>query len=421
MKRNKTIYVSRLLLLCMLTLLLIIVGCGNQSVETEDKSENSKSIEIINLLDENSYTKDGKQMAKAVERLVNATVEDFHEVRFVPTLFKGRYLEESDTYLSANYFAYIGEMKKEKPHGYGVLVEVSACYEDTKDYTIYYIGKFDEGTIEDNYGMSIGGDYGMQYIVYEGKMSHFIEDSMQVCPVDGNVEIYHNLDNTMNASDLTWDEIDKIYELLGDFKVAKCTPEYVGEMENGEYHGMGKVYSAKGNLLEEGEFENGYLIDGKTYEEIENFEEAYVDEQPYVEPEEQMEEPYEAPDEEDMAVIQDDENYLEGSEISEASEVTYFAGEYNNGNIIMSISQWSEYDFLDIEVGRDCAGIEFYQDEIFLDAILIKEGDNFFSVVSNDKALYYGTIYVTEEYIEVTDSGDLGLDGVYTLNYLYIS
>ena len=56
-----------------------------------------------------------------------------------------------------------------------------------------------------------------------------------------------------------------------------------------------------------------------------------------------------------------------------------------------------------------------------MDAILIKEGDNFFSVVSNDKALYYGTIYVTEEYIEVTDSGDLGLDGVYTLNYLYIS
>lgn len=56
MKRNKTIYVSRLLLLCMLTLLLTIVGCGNQSVETEDKNENSKSIEIINLLDENSYT-----------------------------------------------------------------------------------------------------------------------------------------------------------------------------------------------------------------------------------------------------------------------------------------------------------------------------------------------------------------------------
>ena len=195
-------------------------------------------------------------------------------------------------------------------------------------------------------------------------------------------------------------------------------------MENGEYHGMGKVYSARSNLLEEGEFENGYLIDGKTYEETETFEEAYVDEQPYEEIEEQMEEPYESSNEEyeeEMTVVQEDENYLEGPKTREGNEVTYFAGEYSNENMTISISQWSEYDFLNIEIGKDCAAIEFYRDSIFLDAILIKEGDNFFSIVSNDKALYYGTIYVTEDYIEVTDSVDMELDGVYTLNYLYIS
>lgn len=390
--------------------MIVMVGCRKQNSENAKEEQNLNNIVIIDLLDENSYERNGKQMAKAVERLIDASMEDFHEVRVVPGLFGGRYLEASDSPFATTYYSYIGEMKKDKPHGYGVLVGIGACYGGTEN-PIYYIGKFNEGTIEDNYGMSLGGDYDRQYIFYEGEMECFTGDNLNVCPADGNVELYHNLNNTQSAFRLSSDDVIQLG--LGGFKVAKCMPEYIGKMKDGEYHGKGKIYSARGDLLEEGEFENGYLVNGNTYEATETFEEPYVEDS-Y---EYQTEEEYT----EDTAEIQEDDSYFEGLKIREGNEVIYFAGEYYNEYMTISISQWSERDFMDISAGEDCAAIDIYQGENYLDATLIKEGDNYFSIVSNDGALCYGMLYVTEEYIEVTDSGDMGLDGMYTLNYRYIS
>ncbi len=102
-------------------------------------------------------------------------------------------------------------------------------------------------------------------------------------------------------------------------------------------------------------------------------------------------------------------------------EITYFAGSYTNGEISVSISQWSAIDFEDIEVGESCANLLFSRGEDYLEAELIKQGDNLFEIREAEGIEYYGTMYITDGYVEVSDSEELGLDGTYLLDYLYES
>lgn len=103
------------------------------------------------------------------------------------------------------------------------------------------------------------------------------------------------------------------------------------------------------------------------------------------------------------------------------TEVTSFAGLYSDAYITVSISQWSDMNFENIEPGEVCAYVTFSDGENYLEAALIKQGYNLFTIEDPEDSYYYGKMYITEDSVEISDSGDMGIDGVYALDYRYES
>lgn len=253
------------LLVFMIT--LFFTGCGGPKELSEDEvAEYQGNIKVMDLLDEDSYQQDGKEMVKALETALSASPNDFHMLNLksqnLLDLFSyaGKF-EETFEDNQCDYY-YVGKMKDGKPHGFGVLTD---SYE-TETMAIEYIGEFKDGKVDDCYGIKlneyrcVGDDIGeYTYVVYEGIMQYFsTQKSVQM--IDGEYIIPFDLGSVYDDS--------FPYETLGLSKtnVAVCIPLYIGEIENGQYEGKGILYSRSGSIMYEGEFKNGqYHGEGKLY------------------------------------------------------------------------------------------------------------------------------------------------------------
>lgn len=112
--------------------------------------------------------------------------------------------------------------------------------------------------------MRLSGGYASRYIVYEGEVEYLERDYLMVDPADGEVTLLYDLLDIQEAYEMNMcihGEFD-----AKELKAIKCIPEYIGEIKNGLYSGKGKVYSESGNLSQEGKFEKGDFVEGKTYE-----------------------------------------------------------------------------------------------------------------------------------------------------------
>jgi len=129
------------------------------------------------------------------------------------------------------------------------------------------------------------------------------------------------------------------------------------------------------------------------------------------------------PDNESVSeeTIVEEEKEVAEEETVVYEEVVYFAGSYSNELISVSISQWSDAEFTEIEPGQSCASITIYRGDEYLDGLVIKDGYNLFTIRDSEGVDYYATMYISAESIEIYDSGELGIDGIYTLDYLYVS
>ena len=242
----------------------------------------------MDLLDANTYEKNGSKMVKALENALNATPNDFHMLdQKGKLLSQATYFEEIFDVADCDYY-YIGKIKDGKPDGYGVITNDY----DVSEMDIYYIGEFHSGEVENCYGMRLdGGYFGKPYaIAYEGEIAYLSSDGLYPVPADGERVITYDIDSIYN-----WysGEISLLEELPSKTKAARCFPEYIGEIKKGEYngkgieyypngviyyageyksglrHGKGKTYSSEGYLIEEGEYKHGDLENGKIYREPE--------------------------------------------------------------------------------------------------------------------------------------------------------
>lgn len=273
-----------------LFLIVMVVGCGSNALSEKEQSEYTTGMKFVDLMDVNTYEKNGSKMVKALENALNATPNDFHMLEQKGKLLsQATYFEETFDVVDCDYY-YIGKIKDGKPDGYGVITN---SY-DANEMDIYYIGEFHNGEVENCYGMRLEGGYaGRPYaIAYEGEIAYLSSDGLYPVPADGERVITHGIDSIYNWYN---GEISVPYDDMGPSKtkVARCFPKYIGEIKKGVYdgkgieyyqneviyyegeykagepHGKGKKYSYEGDLIEEGEYKRGELKDGKIYREPE--------------------------------------------------------------------------------------------------------------------------------------------------------
>ena len=262
------------MLVMSMAILFLLSGCGNGGSTEVDVSEYVEGIKVVDLLDETAYEKNGKEMVKALEAAVNASSEDFHKVYHRSKLIgSGTYFDENSGPTSKEYY-YVGKMKGGKPTGYGVITNGKG-----KKMEILYIGKFDDGEVKDSYGVKLEYTPNLQFgtyasIQYEGIVAYLDKDSLYPIPADGNRILLYSF----NEMYIYWDnKVFEIYEpknlkpyeydIKGatEFKVGKCSPLYIGGIENGDYSGNGKMYYEDGSLYRDGEFKRGEFVEGKTF------------------------------------------------------------------------------------------------------------------------------------------------------------
>lgn len=169
--------------------LLIVVGCmlltacGTDSLNQEMENEYIGGLKIVNLFEESTYEKNGDKMVKAVEHAVNATPNDFHmlnqEYKYITDFFSYKTKFEETFKESECDFYYVGDMKDNKPHGYGVITNGY----DTSNMIIYYIGEFKNGEVEGCYGMALDSEY-LISVEYEGTMSYLFDEDLSAVPAD---------------------------------------------------------------------------------------------------------------------------------------------------------------------------------------------------------------------------------------------
>ena len=274
--------------LLVLFLMIMVVGCGSNELSEKEKAEYTTGMKFVDLLDANTYEKNGSKMVKALENALKATPNDFHMLEQKGKLLsQATYFEETFDVVDCDYY-YVGKIQDGKPDGYGVITN----YYDANEMDIYYIGEFHGGEVENCYGMRLeGGYFGKPYaIAYEGEIAYLSSDGLYPVPADGERVITHDIDSIYNWYN---GEISVLEDTPSKTKVARCFPEYIGEIKKGEYdgkgieyyqngviyyegeykagefHGKGKKYSFDGALMEEGEYKRGELKDGKIYREPE--------------------------------------------------------------------------------------------------------------------------------------------------------
>lgn len=295
------------------TVFCMLMACGKNGITSKDLEGYEKGIKIVDLLEADSYSKHGKNMVEALQAALNASPNDFHMIdckdKTLEQLFvhyKATYFVETFSIEECDYY-YVGEMKDNRPHGFGVL---TSGYEQ-ESLVIHYIGKFKKGEVDGCYGVELErrGTYSqITYIKCEGIMKYYgvLEDGKQTYLHDF-LTVSHYYGGEDSYSDMG----------LGTLKVAKCIPQYVGnikkssysgqgvlyygngqikyegdfkqgsfhgkgelhydngqvqyegEFKNGLFHGKGKLYSLEGILLQEGEYKRGKLVDGEIYREEE--------------------------------------------------------------------------------------------------------------------------------------------------------
>lgn len=281
MRKRNTIF-------SLLIITMLLAGCGN-SANTKEMGEDEKSkyvngIQVVDLLDENTYQQNGSKMVKSVEKALNASPNDFSMLEQKAQVFSNVTSFEITFDNGDCDFYYIGEIKNNKPHGYGVI---TSWYEG-ENMGFYYIGEFKNGEVADCYGITLEGQGGFSSILYEGTLAYLTYEDLYPVPADGKQIKPHDFFSISNYYDKPYDNRG-----FSETKVAKCLPEYIGEMKDGEYsgkgtqyypngtvmyegefkagqyHGKGKQYTSEGLILKEGTFKRGELKDGKYYRENE--------------------------------------------------------------------------------------------------------------------------------------------------------
>lgn len=220
---------------------LLLIGCAGNQGNNTNLSGFENGYQVIDLLDEDAYYKNGKKMAQAVANVIENLKNDGEDiciVEFHQAIISDDYYEQT---LNNTGYSYCGPLKNGKPDGYGVLYNYY-------DEVIEYIGNFEKGAIN-GYGMKLNG----AFIEYEGEFSN---GEM----ANGDVIVPYEPEYYRTEYEVPEDE--------NKFPAIRMCPEYIGEMKKEEYSGKGTLYFPDGTVEYEGEFKNGsYNGDGILYYE----------------------------------------------------------------------------------------------------------------------------------------------------------
>lgn len=235
-----------------------ITVCGKG--KSFDASDFTRGFQVVDMLDEDAYQQDGKKMVETLseffENLDNT--DNACMVERKKKLFGDAYYKKTVDSEDADYI-YFGKLKDEKPDGWGVLLD--------KDGTPFYVGDFKKGKIK-GYGMVLAGsaDY-ILAVAYEGEIST-IEADGDVVPADGNAVIPYDYVSITNAYQYEMGSSGEEIRSGEGAWVLKCTPKYIGGVKDGKYSGDGTLYDVYGNVVYEGEFKKGqYSGKGTLYYE----------------------------------------------------------------------------------------------------------------------------------------------------------
>jgi len=279
-------------LLLFVAIMVLMYGCGSSEVnDIEDK------IEAL----EDSYTIDDfpyyyKSESKELIKFYNKVLKGDYK--------KYCYLEEDDGYkatIEKTAYLYVGEMKNNRPHGKGVIFELTGqVYKDevVLCHTIYILGNFEKGKLNgysltfcDNYYPALVLDYegefsngersgrGVEYItelemyfgyandeitildIYDTKVCTDLVIQTEGIAYVGGYEkgLPHGEGYLFNDDELIYKGSfeNGDYEGEGILYFSDGTIKYDGEFKNGKYHGKGTLYDEDGDVKYKGKFKNG--------------------------------------------------------------------------------------------------------------------------------------------------------------------
>lgn len=251
------------LVLLMLLMVFITGGWGKKENQF-DIVDYMFGFQAIDLQDEDSYAQDGKKMVQLINIFMESPEDYTCMVEQKSEFLGGIYFKNTVNSTDASYY-YYGKLKKEKPNGFGMLVDKSS-------EKIIYVGNFKKGKIQ-GYGMVFGYGGEIPYIIYEGKISKVTKE-IEVEPADGSAWIPYGYETLIDAyyqeiSEYTGDLAqDMLAGLEESAWIFKCVPKYIGEIKKGEYSGKGTLYDEHGNIQYEGSFKKGdYSGKGTLYYE----------------------------------------------------------------------------------------------------------------------------------------------------------
>ena len=210
---------------------------------------------------------------------------------------------------SKSRYVYHGEIKDNKPNGYGVLMERSdndygLINDGQKYYDIMYIGSFKNGAYE-GYGIEFNiSDNSEEYTVFENTCRYdknsdeyfayymgwinyvtyngYFKDGER-CGKGNSYETYIGpfMDSASISGTTYEEELKNVrypFISVGEFKNGSLNGkadvyemgilQYSGEMKNGKKNGKGKMFFAGGTVEYDGEFKNDMRHGkGKLYDE----------------------------------------------------------------------------------------------------------------------------------------------------------
>lgn len=244
----KKVLLNMIVFVCM----FMLIGCSliNGSAGWADESDMTKYTNgfcFVNLLEEDSYYRNGKKIVAVLDDLKN-NKDKFYKVRLNEKIFGSDYY--SQTLEDWDYTWYFGDLKGGKPNGYGILFS-----EIDPDMEIEYIGEFDKGKIK-GYGIFIDISGAIKY---EGNIKKYVrgsEDSIK--KANGKAVIPYTYSDILNTENMYEEELPQ-YDLSEDgIWVMRITPQYIGNIKKNELNGKGTEYFLNGNIKYEGKFKNSY-------------------------------------------------------------------------------------------------------------------------------------------------------------------
>ena len=237
---------------------IVLGGCGKSTILEDDMSGYVNGVKVINLTKADSYYANGEKMATLYSEAINALLESDVDL-CVPVeeksalSLKGNYYDEAENVEDATDL-YIGDIKDEKPDGYGVLFD--------REGSLEYIGHFKAGR-KDGYGVKIASYSGIYVIEYEGELSNGnIADGDTIIPyefgvIDANEGMIKTEEGNMGTIQALYSQVPEEERL--NYAV-RLIPEYIGEVKGEEYNGNGILYDIDGSIEFEGKFRNGNFV-----------------------------------------------------------------------------------------------------------------------------------------------------------------